>query len=153
MGFTTALAPLVTATIRDRGREYYRSGAVALESVNFREAHATVSGGRDYEVDLELDGRTVRASCTCPYVEEHGTVCKHIWATALAAEARGFAASARSNLAVAVDGYDDDDAGYYYDEPPRPYARPAAPPARRDGWKEQLEALGREVGPAGPPPP
>ena len=74
MGLTTSLSSQVPATIRDRGREYFRTGAVTLDTVNSRQVFAVVEGTEDYEVDLELDGRTVRAYCTCPYAGDHGAV-------------------------------------------------------------------------------
>src|SRR4051812_49325230 len=109
MSLSDALSSHVTPTIRARGRDYFRSGAVTLETVSPTAVAATVEGSELYEVDLALDGRTVFASCTCPYIDEFGDVCKHIWATVLAAESRGFAASAASagRLRLVLEGVDD----------------------------------------------
>ncbi|MCI0704258.1 MAG: DEAD/DEAH box helicase [Planctomycetia bacterium] len=156
MGLTTALSSQVPSTIRDRGQEYFRSGAVTVESVNTRNVAATVEGTNTYEVDLNLEGRVVYACCTCPYVADNGVVCKHIWATILAAENRGFANRATGSLRLVVDEYDDLDDEYdEYDEYDRaPYAPPSRPPARAaqrvNDWKNQLAALSREIAPAGP---
>src|SRR5262245_49263031 len=105
MPLSAALSSQVPAAIRDRGRDYFRSGVVTLDSVTSREVRATVHGGTDYEVDLDLEGRRVFAYCTCPYVGEHGDVCKHVWAAILAAEGRGFAATAAAagRLQLVVD--------------------------------------------------
>ncbi len=145
MGLTTSLSSQVPATIRDRGREYFRTGAVTLDTVNSRQVFAVVEGTEDYEVDLELDGRTVRAYCTCPYAGDHGAVCKHIWATVMAAEGRGFAGSANR---LVLDGDDGDDLPSPFISPfVRPHVPPAAPRRPNDDWKDQLAALSREVQP------
>src|SRR5690242_16960352 len=101
MGITAALAPRVSATIRDRGRSYFRDGAVTVDSVSAYQADATVEGSDTYRVALDLEGNTVYAACTCPYVADHGTTCKHIWATLLAIENRGFAAKSSPTRIVA----------------------------------------------------
>ena len=151
MPLSTALSSQVSAAIRDRGRDYFRSGAVTLDAVTTHEVRATVAGGADYEVDLDLDGRRVFAYCTCPYVGEHGAVCKHIWATILAAEGRGFAATAaaagRLQLVVDEDDAYDDAYDEYADPAPLYRHRPLPPaaPRRGDDWKNQLAALSREV--------
>jgi len=45
-----------------------------------------VQGSELYNVSLKwLDGK-LKAGCDCPYFEEHGNLCKHIWATILEAE-------------------------------------------------------------------
>ena len=56
MSLSAALASQVSATIRDRGRDYFRSGAVTLESVGPVAVEATVKGSEPYTVDLALDG-------------------------------------------------------------------------------------------------
>lgn len=171
MSLSDALASSVTGTIRGRGRDYFRSGAVRLGSVDRTGASATVRGSERYAVHLALDGRVVRASCTCPYVDEYGDICKHIWATVLAAEPRGFAADAAADAAAAGrlrlvleaddeydEGYDDEDEGFEeedeeYDHPRRysPPVRPAPAPApKRESWKDLLAAVGRDALPAAP---
>ena len=70
MPLSTALSSHVPAAIRDRGRDYFRSGVVTLDSVTSREVRATVRGGADHEVDLDLEGRTVFAYCACPWITE-----------------------------------------------------------------------------------
>src|SRR4051812_31476082 len=94
MSLSATLSSYVSPAVRARGREYHRSGAVTLDVVGPVAVAATVRGSDRYEVTLPLAGRTVAASCTCPYVDRHDDACKHIWATVLAAEPRGFAAAA-----------------------------------------------------------
>jgi superfamily II DNA or RNA helicase len=148
MPLSTTLAAQVPATIRDRGRSYFLTGAVTLGTITSRRVAASVEGSEDYDVDVELEGKSVFATCTCPYVAENGTVCKHIWATLLAAEKRGFATSvAIGPMRLFVDDDDDDD-GY---EPPMPYTRVLPqPPPKREAWKDQLAALNREIQPTSP---
>ncbi len=156
MSLITKLLSQVTPTIRDRGREYFQSGAVTLDTVSATAIAATVEGSYDYEVDLLLEGRTVGASCSCPSATDHGVVCKHIWATILAADPRGFARSAAATGSLYLvldeyeDGYEDEyDAGW-----PRrlPAARPAPKPApapKREAWSDLLAAVRREIQPGG----
>ncbi|HEY1377610.1 MAG TPA: DEAD/DEAH box helicase [Gemmataceae bacterium] len=149
MSLTAALSASVSPAIRDRGQAYHRSGAVTLESVAPTGVFATVHGSDDYDVDLTLASRAVHAACSCPYVDQYGGVCKHIWATILAAEARGFArkAAAAGPLRLALDGADDFDDDDDFDGPahPRPRIGPKA-----DAWKAHLDALRREFEPGDP---
>jgi superfamily II DNA or RNA helicase len=151
MGISTALASHVTAKIRDRGRDYFRSGAVKLDSVRPDEVAATVTGTEQYEVDIVVEGRTVHVWCTCPYIDEYGAVCKHIWATVLAAEARGFGRTLSAPLRLLLEGSEggDSDLGDGYEAPrpsPSPPARAApARAARREPWLDQLNDLRRQL--------
>lgn len=77
------------ATIRGRGLDYYRRGAVDLVAGGSSEAHALVSGKHLYTVDLALTGDGLAVSCTCRYFEDAG-LCKHIWATLLCAQDNGY---------------------------------------------------------------
>lgn len=65
-------------TILQRGKSYYKDGAVAsLEGMDNGQWFAIVEGNDDYEVDVRLgiDGEVLRYSCNCPY---DGGICKHI---------------------------------------------------------------------------
>jgi len=156
MSLVAALSSQVESGPRERGADYFRSGMVSLESVRPTEVLATVHGTMDYDVDLVLEGRTVEASCNCPFVAENGTACKHIWATILASESRGFAeATARTgplSLIVLDEAEDDDDYNEDAYERYRPqFFQPAPAPkpvAKKENWKEQLATLTREVRPS-----
>jgi hypothetical protein len=77
--------------IRQRGRSYFLRGAVHLERADPYAVEANVEGTDIYQVTLQrADDNTVVAECTCPYVDEFGTFCKHIWATLLAADQKGY---------------------------------------------------------------
>ncbi len=126
--------------VRSRGRAYFNAGRVKLESVQPTEVTATVRGSSRYIVDLEVYNGTIIAGCDCPY----GAACKHIWATILAAEPKGFGrmAAEAGELRLVWDGDDGRDADGDYHPPPRP-----APAPKRETWKDQFDALRREVAP------
>ncbi|WP_227254454.1 SWIM zinc finger family protein [Frigoriglobus tundricola] len=153
MNLTARLSSQVPATVRDRGQEDYRSGSVFLDEINSRQVLATVEGTETCEVDLNLDGRTIYAYCTCPTVSNHGTLCRHIWATVLAADTRKFANGVSGPLRLVLEDTGDVDDDYVDPSPFRfPVAPPTAPPARSpsNDWKNQLAALSREVQPPAP---
>lgn len=89
MPLTTYLSRYVDNKIRHRGASYYRDGAVEIIHGNQYEMEATVFGTDAYDVELYRQKDTVHASCTCPYFEGGG-ICKHIWASLLAAEKKGY---------------------------------------------------------------
>ena len=68
----------------ERGNAYFLEGAVQGKPVGTAAYRATVSGTEHYAVALGFR-RTgePKYSCSCPYFQKHGTVCKHIMATAL----------------------------------------------------------------------
>lgn len=158
MSLSFSLLNDVTPAIRARGFDYYRSGVVKLDSVSTDSVTATVSGSGRYLVMLDLEDQVVHCSCTCPYIEENDAPCKHIWATVLAAEARGFAATAATSGSLRLvldedDEFDDDDDEY--DEFPKRPHHPSPPPERavtgQHAWKDLLAALRREVNPTSAP--
>jgi len=153
MGISVALASHVSSPVRERGKTYFRSGAVSLGTVRPNDVAATVSGSDEYEVDLVVEGRTVHAWCTCPYISEYGAVCKHIWATVLAAEPRGFGASLTGPLRLVLEGDEDDDPddSTLEFEPQRRVRQPR--PAPRETWIDQLDILRRQLEPGATPPP
>ena len=50
---------------------------------------ADVTGSRKYKVDVRIDGDEVVVDCDCPYFQGK-EICKHVWATLLAAESIGY---------------------------------------------------------------
>jgi hypothetical protein len=90
MAFTTKLANQVDSDIRQRGNQYFMRGAVRIIHGDKKSVEATVQGTRSYLVNVERRGKTVKVSCDCPYFEDHGLTCMHIWATLLAADGRGY---------------------------------------------------------------
>jgi hypothetical protein len=160
MGVITNLAQRVPATIRARGGEYFLDRAVTIKTVTGRTVVAKVAGTVNYDVNLDLRGRTVYASCTCAYVADNGATCKHIWATLLAAEGRGFGLGANPKQLIVEggdgdeyyeDGADDEDDDALPLYPPIRFSPPPAPVRRpTTDWKNQLAALSREVQPPAP---
>jgi len=70
----------ISQTLLQRGKDYYKQGAVAdLQVMDNGQCFAIVEGNDDYEVDIRLgrDGEILEYSCNCPY---DGDICKHITA-------------------------------------------------------------------------
>ncbi|OWK42980.1 SNF2-related protein [Fimbriiglobus ruber] len=147
MTLATNLAPQVPVTIRDQGATLLRAGAVTLDSVSSVDVYASVKDRGTCDVDLYLEGRLIYASCTCQQVDTYGMTCKHIWATILAAEGRGFVSPALrlGYLRLVIEGGDEPEDVYPEDtypvySPPVPQ-RPAPPVPARENWKAQLDSL------------
>ena len=68
----------VPAKILARGLAYFNERAVErLEETTKGQWEAVVAGSEDYEVEITLAGKQVKAwSCDCPY--DGGAVCKHV---------------------------------------------------------------------------
>ena len=152
MSLSAALSYSVPAATRDLGREYFRAGKVRIDRATTDDVTATVRGTAHYQVDLLREARTVFAGCTCSYASS-GSLCKHIWATVLAAEGRGFArtVAASGSLRLVLNHFNDDD----YDDlgfPLFPSLAPSRrqPKPKKDTWKDLLSALSREVQPSVP---
>lgn len=90
MPLTTQLAQDFDDRVRKQGQAYYSSNTVKILEGNDRSVWATVQGGKKYHVHLTRTKKAIKAGCTCPYFQENLDYCKHIWATLLAAELRGF---------------------------------------------------------------
>jgi len=75
--------------IRKRGEQYFRLGRVTIAKVGPEGFAARVTGSTDYLVELVQDktsGASARVACECPHFRR-GSLCKHIWAAILAADA------------------------------------------------------------------
>jgi len=167
MALTTHLSAYVSNGVRSRGYSYHRSGAVRITHGSKKELRAVVTGTYAYEVDLYREEETVVASCTCPYFEGEKVTCKHIWASLLAAEKRGYLRGEDNSDPVHLEidvedndldeiGDDDrDDDEEREDEniirprrAPRSFSTPSqgrrhlqlVPPS--PGWKDHLASLG-----------
>jgi superfamily II DNA or RNA helicase len=82
------LAATFPSDTRDRGQQYYRRGVVRITSVDENGIGASVRGAEVYQVQLSQDaGGAFVHTCTCPAWASYG-VCKHVWATLLAADAQ-----------------------------------------------------------------
>ncbi|MBI3651302.1 MAG: SNF2 helicase associated domain-containing protein [Acidobacteria bacterium] len=122
MSLTQALKSFFSKAICDRGRRYYQNGYVRIKEASDNSLQATVRGSDTYTVSLKIRGATLVASCSCPYFDED--YCKHIWATILAAESKGYllktSAAVRflkmDESAYADDDYSQDDEDYLDEE-------------------------------------
>jgi superfamily II DNA or RNA helicase len=141
----SVLSSFVPAKLRKRGAQYYQHGLVSVTSCSAEEVRARVSGTEEYQVLLRRDERLVWASCSCPYSNDRGEICKHVWATVLAAdEEEGLRGPKgglpRELLALSWNGEEAVEA------PPRP-SRAAAP--KVPAWREILAPIaGAEALPA-----
>src|SRR6185436_5790377 len=146
----TALSQFVPAKIRKRGAEYFHNGLVNLVSCNGEKVEAVVSGTEGYQVVLRRDDTLVWAGCSCPYSNDRGEVCKHIWATVLAADEDGGLRGPRGGLPDEIisdafsldDDWDDDGIEAASPRVPSKAKAPAPPPAPRPpAWREILAPL------------
>lgn len=131
-----------SSKIRERGRRYFRSGSVDIVEYDARKhVVALVYGSTSYGTTLTAPKRegpswTILATCTCPYIDSFGAPCKHIFATLLEAEQRGFLDAATGKIEVELDWdaieepYDDFD-GDFGDERGPVYSPPAISKYRR----------------------
>jgi superfamily II DNA or RNA helicase len=92
--------------IRARGMQYYRAGRVKIQEGSADRVTALVSGSRRYDVELSFKGSVLHASCECPYAEND--LCKHIWATLLAAEHNHFLGKTENSRSVQAELESDD---------------------------------------------
>src|SRR5947199_8366582 len=89
MGIAQKVARDFADGVRSRGQSYFAKGRVSILRAAPGEVAAKVRGTTAYKVRLKLRGVRLLASCTCPYFSPTGVPCKHLWATVLAADARG----------------------------------------------------------------
>ncbi len=76
------LRALANSTSYQRGQGYFRAGAVRKITQTGPVFTARVMGSEAYQVRLDLGGRQVDATCSCPY--DYDGICKHIVALGLA---------------------------------------------------------------------
>jgi len=166
MALTTHLSRHVDSKVQGRGFSYYRNGAVQIISGSRKDLQAMVVGSDTYRVEMYRDRNTVFASCSCPYFESESMICKHIWATLLAAEKReylrGKSNSDPANLEIDFenDDWDENEEGGWDEDEEREdeeiirpgYAAPSWSPRPREkprfqiappppGWKDHLASL------------
>ena len=99
MGIAQKVARNFSEAVRSRGQSYFSKGRVTMMSAKPNEVVAKVRGTTKYRVRVRLRGAKLLASCTCPYFSPQGEPCKHLWATLLLADSRGFLQTA-PNFAV-----------------------------------------------------
>ncbi|HKC84998.1 MAG TPA: SWIM zinc finger family protein, partial [Blastocatellia bacterium] len=162
MSLITEFSSDFSKAVRSRGADYFQEGRVKITNGSAWEVNARVRGGRNYRVDLEIDGNELVVHCDCPAFEREP--CKHLWATILAVEGKGYLRGdgAKGPLLMvpdfndegfydygAGDFHDDDDDEWpndEYDQPPRNvvnlFGGGGRSKEKLPSWKEQLIALG-----------
>src|SRR5215467_3953338 len=88
MSLITEFSSDFSSAIRSRGSDYFQEGRVKIKSGSEWELYAKVRGSRVYEVDLSIEGEELIVHCDCPAFETEP--CKHLWATILAADGKGY---------------------------------------------------------------
>ncbi len=138
---------------RNRGDEYFRLHRVKIHAASSAELSALVQGSETYEVQLKLSGSKLAVSCSCPYFQDQGQVCKHLWAAILAADEQGHLSDATgvNGTTLNRDPSIDQASSGLFPSPisiirarqtppaikPPPPTRPPPPPA----WKAQLSRI------------
>ena len=90
-----ALRELAGEKVFARGEAYYRGDQVQILAIEPVRVLAQVAGTEDYRTELTGRGKKFGGACSCPAFEDWG-FCKHMVATALAANAAGDDAEAES---------------------------------------------------------
>jgi hypothetical protein len=137
MGYVTdEISAEVSGQTQQRGRWYFRSGAVRHIEGDEQSVTATVQGSHPYTVLMAVAEGYLDFSCTCPFYKTDFNVCKHIWAAALAAEQRGYLKNV----------WDLDEHGMF--EPtaetrPKWESQKLRPPRKppEPSWKQQLQTI------------
>jgi superfamily II DNA or RNA helicase len=147
-----------SSAVRSRGADYFQEGKVKITDGNDWEVYARVRGSRTYSVELSIDGNELFVHCDCQAFETEP--CKHLWATILAVEGKGYLRGdgdpgPLEMVPGFVDDYDgggfyddddDDESEDEYDQSPLVFkARGGGRRSKENlpSWKEQLKALGR----------
>ena len=139
MTLTDALQKYVHSTVCSRGLSYYRSSRVLIREMDKDTVLAIVRGSARYDVNIELLGEKLSVYCDCPYFKGADSTCKHIWATLLTAEKRGFAAGVDVQRLRIESEYDSEPVEHGMPSHAQSRSLPAAPTP--DEWEQALVKL------------
>ena len=142
MGIAQKVAREFSDSVRSRGQSYFAKNRVVITASSAGEVVARVRGTEKYKVRLRLRGIKLIAACSCPYFGPAGAPCKHLWATVLAADARGLLAAAPARHLRLITGPAQGPGPVQGEIPPPP---PPQPP-----WLDGPESSSR---PTSTPPP
>jgi superfamily II DNA or RNA helicase len=147
MNLATKLAGDFETGVRHRGANYFGQGRVRIRHGSSSQVEARVEGSGTYEVSLNWNNGELSARCDCASFDSYGP-CKHLWATILAADARGYLSLAASSAHLVLD-YGDYDREFDY-EYPEDYRfasfrslTSGRPAPRLPAWKTQIADIGR----------
>jgi len=130
------LADDFSHAVRNRGKNYYWMNCVRIQGGSRTHVDALVRGSRNYEVSLDWKDGVLYTQCDCAHFDTDGP-CKHLWATILAADARGYLSDAASAPELVLDELDGGDQNSRI-RARGPVAVPKpAPPA----WKSQIHGI------------
>ncbi|HEY4186737.1 MAG TPA: DEAD/DEAH box helicase [Polyangia bacterium] len=114
------LAKQFSDEVRRRGAACHRAGVISITAHGATAIRAVAVGARDESVRIEVEARTLVLGCSCADFKRSDR-CKHLWAAALAADARGWLAplpaytkvrlaaeKARTEAPTAADGEGED---------------------------------------------
>ncbi len=158
MSLSTQLSSDFPGLIRSRGGDLFRDGLVKIQEGDDWNVRARVRDNVTCDVNIALeDDHQILVGCTCPYFNNSGA-CKHIWATILLADERGYLSGDGSNAPLELIEIHDDD---YYDDFDEEgddddddfdsaatnliniFAQMPEKKSKQQDWKEQLAALNR----------
>src|SRR6184192_4320700 len=150
MNLSTRLAGDFSSTVRNRGKSYFWQGRVRIQSGSIAHVEARVRDSQSYDVSLDWKSGALSAWCDCVYFESEGP-CKHLWATILAAESRGYLAQAASATRLVLDcgdhdpddgfeGFEDEDQEGFPLRPRSPVVVPQPAP-RLPAWKKRIAGI------------
>jgi hypothetical protein len=109
MALTKKFADEFTHNAQHEGAKLFFQGGVKFEERLPDQIEATVQGGRPYSVYLGREKGMVRYACDCPYYASTGDPCKHVWATLLSAEQKGYTAQWETDRRLELVPEDEDD--------------------------------------------
>ncbi|HET9917127.1 MAG TPA: SWIM zinc finger family protein, partial [Candidatus Binatia bacterium] len=139
---TDELSAETAPITQKRGRTYFAHGAVRLLDTGERAVSARVQGSQVYRVKLTVADGFLDYSCTCPFFTGDLNACKHIWATAMAAEERG----CLKKILDSDDHRNSRNAGGLPPGSPQHRTRPGK--QHLPGWKQQLQSIRHALAPA-----
>src|SRR5437879_4067822 len=99
------LARQFSGVIRARGADIHGSGRVTHIAGDRWQVRAKVRGSRVYQVELWRQDDQLHVYCTCAYFDTE-SVCKHIWATILAADEKCYLLGAMGGSLLLVEDYE-----------------------------------------------
>ena len=84
------LASQFRGDIRFRGAAYVQYERVVITQVNPDRVSAIVRDGAEHQIELIRQDNQLQMLCTCPRGDQAQTACKHVWATILTVEEKGY---------------------------------------------------------------
>jgi superfamily II DNA or RNA helicase len=138
--------------VRERGLRLFQAGCVRDLQGNQWKVDASVQGTMLYHTSLVRAENALEGTCDCPYFADNG-VCKHCWATILAAEKRSYLLGRIGSAPLHFAGPDEDDLEFEDeedDEDEELLELPARPPSRHS-WLQPGKRLTPKIAKPSPP--